>query len=383
MQEKNEANALEKKVFERLQIFKTAKKLGNVAEACRLGGITRTQFYAYKKRYKEFGLEGLRDRPPLRLASESKDEQREKVRDEVIHLALGHPDAGYVKLAKLYPDQWPDTSPNPARPPSYGTIRRILLDEGLGTQRERWLHLEASAQSGEREIWDEQIPFMARFNPAWREAESLSEAPGDHLCQMVVARRELSHGSAIVAHIGVDTFDSRAWAIVRDRRQKGDAEMLLKQQIVPFYEQHGLRMRMMQTHQDHEFSPKNQEQEFRLDPKLYQDPKFGYAVVPEWKMKLQPHPYGSYLRDRDIPHQTAKIPMGAFNGVAERFYLTFLDEFLLPRLQSEPHVAIEELQSDLDVWLKFYNEERPHLGYPNRGKPPAQRFAEFLAQKEI
>jgi len=32
--------------------------------------------------------------------------------------------------------------------------------------------------------------------------------------------------------------------------------------------------------------------------------------------------------------------------------------------------SIDELQADVDVWLKHYNEERPHRGYRNMGKRP-------------
>lgn len=260
------------------------------------------------------------------------------------------------------------------------TIRRILLDEGLGTQRERWLHLEAGAQSGEITPDSLQKRFMARFNPAWREADFPAQQPGNHLCQMVVARRELSRGSAIFAHIGVDTFDSRAWVMVRDRRQRGDAETLLKQQIVPFHDQYGLRIKVMQTNRDREFG---HDERFRAEEGNPLDADFTHDAFAVREKKSPPHSYRSYLRDRNIVHQPSKLALSEFNGVAQRFYLTFRDEFLLPRLQSEPHVAIEELQSDLETWLKFYNEERPHPGYPNYGKPPAQRFAEFLAQKEI
>jgi transposase-like protein len=41
-----------------------ADTLGNVSEACRKMGISRTQFYEYKRRYQEQGLEGLKDLPP-------------------------------------------------------------------------------------------------------------------------------------------------------------------------------------------------------------------------------------------------------------------------------------------------------------------------------
>lgn len=36
----------------------------NVCQTCRFFGISRTQFYIWKRRYQEAGLEGLKDRAP-------------------------------------------------------------------------------------------------------------------------------------------------------------------------------------------------------------------------------------------------------------------------------------------------------------------------------
>ena len=35
------------------------------------------------------------------------------------------------------------------------------------------------------------------------------------------------------------------------------------------------------------------------------------------------------------------------------------------------------IKKDLNKWLKFYNEERTHQGYRNRGKRPIDTFKEF------
>jgi transposase InsO family protein len=39
--------------------------------------------------------------------------------------------------------------------------------------------------------------------------------------------------------------------------------------------------------------------------------------------------------------------------------------------------SVEQLQADLDLWLKFYNEERPHRGYRNLGRRPIDTINEF------
>ena len=54
-----------KLAYQRLSILELAEALGNVSEACRQRGMTRTQFYEYKKRFQERGLEGLKDLPPI------------------------------------------------------------------------------------------------------------------------------------------------------------------------------------------------------------------------------------------------------------------------------------------------------------------------------
>ena len=42
-----------------------AERLRNVSEACRHRGISRSQFYEYKRAFQERGLYGLMGKPPL------------------------------------------------------------------------------------------------------------------------------------------------------------------------------------------------------------------------------------------------------------------------------------------------------------------------------
>jgi len=49
-----------KLAYQRLSILELAEALGDVSEVCRQRGMTRTQFYEYKKRFHERGLEGLK-----------------------------------------------------------------------------------------------------------------------------------------------------------------------------------------------------------------------------------------------------------------------------------------------------------------------------------
>ena len=53
-----------KLVHRRLTVLELAERLGNVSEACRRGGMDRTSFYEWKRRFQTQGFAGLRDLPP-------------------------------------------------------------------------------------------------------------------------------------------------------------------------------------------------------------------------------------------------------------------------------------------------------------------------------
>ena len=66
------------------------------------------------------------------------------------------------------------------------------------------------------------------------------------------------------------------------------------------------------------------------------------------------------------------------NGICERFHKTVLDEFYRVAFRKKLYPSIEELQKDLDLWIKTYNEERPHQGRWCFGKTPMQTFLDAI-----
>ena len=61
-------NPNEKLAHRRMTVLELAEQLGSVSEACRRGGIDRTSFYDWKRRFQLQGLDGLKDLPPVRRA---------------------------------------------------------------------------------------------------------------------------------------------------------------------------------------------------------------------------------------------------------------------------------------------------------------------------
>lgn len=62
------------------------------------------------------------------------------------------------------------------------------------------------------------------------------------------------------------------------------------------------------------------------------------------------------------------------NGICERFHKTILDEFYRVAFRKKIYRTIGELQTDLDAWIRGYNEERSHQGRWCYGKTPMQTF---------
>ena len=50
------------------------------------------------------------------------------------------------------------------------------------------------------------------------------------------------------------------------------------------------------------------------------------------------------------------------------------DEFYSVAFRKRLYSSIENLQADVDDWLREYNQQRPHSGKYCFGKPPMQTF---------
>jgi hypothetical protein len=62
------------------------------------------------------------------------------------------------------------------------------------------------------------------------------------------------------------------------------------------------------------------------------------------------------------------------NGFVERFNRTILDEFFRTAFRKKLYSTIDDLQTDLDIWLNLYNYERSHRGYRNMARKPIETF---------
>ena len=122
-------NADEKLAWQRRDLLYLGHAIGNISEACRQRGVSRTQFYEYKRRFQENGLEGLKDRPPVHKSHPFTTP--DQVEDLILETSLEHPDWGCGRLSAYLNTQGTSVS-SP-------TIQRILIKHAMGRCHERQL----------------------------------------------------------------------------------------------------------------------------------------------------------------------------------------------------------------------------------------------------
>lgn len=92
----------------------------------------------------------------------------------------------------------------------------------------------------------------------------------------------------------------------------------------------------------------------------------------EYCGRMDQHDYQLYLATNDIDHTKTKAQSPQTNGICERFHKTILQEFYQVTFRKKLYATLEELQKDLDEWMKYYNNERTHQGKVCCGRTPLE-----------
>jgi transposase InsO family protein len=152
----------------------------------------------------------------------------------------------------------------------------------------------------------------------------------------------------------IDTYAKVAFAKLYDRKNALVAADMLNDRVLPFYEEHDVRLLRVLTDRGTEYCGNRESHEYQL-----------------------------YLAVEDIDHTRTKSPQP--NGICERFHRTVQEEFYSVAFRKKLYTKLEELQLDLDTWLREYNQEREHSGKYCFGKTPMQTFLDstHLAREKM
>jgi transposase InsO family protein len=331
----------EKLAHRRMTVLELAERLGNVSEACRRGGLDRTSFYDWKRRFQLQGLDGLKDLQPV--AKSHPMTTPAEVVARLLELALEHPAYGCNRLEALLALE--------GKRVSAITIQKLLNERALGNREQRWLALETKTASEPIELSAEQVAFLEKLNPCFRERHVESERPGELLSADTFMVGTLKGIGRVYLHAVVDTYGSYAFGFLHVSKQPEAAVAVLHNEVLPFYRNLDLPVRAVLTDNGREFCG------------------------------TERHPYELYLALNDIAHRTTRVGTPKTNGFVERFNGTVLQEFFRPAMHRKLYESVAALQADLDAWLHHYNHDRPHLGYRNQGRRPWDTVQRFVSQE--
>lgn len=330
-------NTDQKIIRNKVGLLKLAEMLGSVSEACKVMGYSRDSFYRFRELYEkggELALKEISRRKPV-----LKNRMEPEIERAVLEMAIEQPAWGQVRVANELTRRGQFVSPT--------GVRSVWVRNDLQTFARRLKALEARlAQNQGMVLTEQQVRAMEK---AKQEKEAHGEIdtahPGYLGAQDTYYIGTIKSIGRIYQQTFIDTYSKVAFVKLYDRKNALVAADMLNDRVLPFHEEKGVPLLRVLTDRGTEYCGNREHHEYQL-----------------------------YLAVENIDHSRTKAYSPQTNGICERFHRTIQDEFYSVAFRKRIYSSLEDLQTDVDAWIREYNEVRPHSGRYCFGKTPMQTF---------
>lgn len=330
----------QKLIKNKLGLLSLAEELGNVSRACKVMGFSRDTFYRYKELVDEGGINNLIEKTRRKANIKNRiDEETEKV---VVMHAIEFPAHGQLRASNELRKLGVFVSP--------AGIRCVWLRHDLETMKKRLFALEKKAAEEGLVLTESQISALERKQ---EDDEACGEIETAHPCylgsQDTFYVGTLKGVGRIYQQTYVDTYCKMAFCKLYTTKTPITSADLLNDRVLPFFDNYDIPVLRILTDRGTEFCG-----------------------------KVETHDYELFLGANEIDHTKTKARHPQTNGICERFHKTILNEFYQVTFRKKIYSSIDQLQTDLDVWLEDYNNNRTHQGKMCCGRTPMQTFLDGL-----